>query len=72
MGKLIQSDFLFARPSFASGVGSSLDLWGELPAYNESNTAAEADANAIYSDWVIVGQDISDAMQQCASECDAV
>jgi len=72
MGKLIHSDFLFARPSFASGVGSALDMWGQLHAdYNESGSPGEADANAIYSDWAIVGQDISDAMEECASECEA-
>jgi hypothetical protein len=70
MGK-IQTDFLFAQPSFASGVGSTLDLWGQMAEYNQSETPAEADANAIFADWAVVGQDISDAAEQCASECEA-
>jgi hypothetical protein len=71
MGTKVQSDFLFAKPSFASGAASTLDLWGQMAAYNTSETPAEADANAILSDWVIVGQDICDAAEHCASECDA-
>jgi hypothetical protein len=71
MGAKVQSDFLFARPSFASGVASTLDLWGQMPGYNISETVEEADANAIFADWAVVGQDIFDAAEQCASECDA-
>jgi hypothetical protein len=71
MGIKVQSDFLFARPSFTSGAASAIDLWGQLAAYNTSATPAEADANAIFSDWAIVGQDILDAAEKCASECDA-
>jgi hypothetical protein len=72
MLKKVQSDFLFASPSFASGIATTFDLWGQFTAYNTSATPAEADANAIFSDWAVVGQDISDAVEQCASECDAV
>jgi hypothetical protein len=68
MGIKIQSDFLFARPSFASGAASTLDLWGQMPEYNSSATPAEADANAIFADWAVVGQDISDAVDSLASE----
>lgn len=71
MLKKIQSDFLFARPSFASGVATTFDLWGQLTEYNTSATPVEADANAIFADWAVVGQDILDAAEQCASECDA-
>jgi hypothetical protein len=72
MGGKVQTDFLFARPSFASGAASTLDLWGLLADYNRSNTPTEADANAIFADWAVVGQDISDAMDELdATECDA-
>ncbi|MGC9292222.1 MAG: hypothetical protein ACP5EP_05800 [Acidobacteriaceae bacterium] len=64
----IQSDFLFAQPSFASGAARVFDLGGQFDAYNESATLAEADANAIAADWAIVGQDIYDAIQQHESE----
>ncbi len=71
MIKRVQSDFLYAQPSFASGTARVFDLWGQFDAYNESENSAEADAKAIASDWAIVGQDIIDAMQQHDSECAA-
>lgn len=64
----VQSDFLFAQPSFASGAARVFDLCGKFDAYNESATPAEADAIAIAADWAIVGQDIYDAIQQHESE----
>jgi hypothetical protein len=68
----VQTGFLFARPSFTAGAASTLDLWGQFAAYNRSETSAEADANAIFADWAVVGQDISDAMDGIqASERDA-
>jgi len=72
MLKGVQTDFLFAQPSFASGAARALDLWGQLDAYNESATTATADENAIAADWFVVGQDIFDALQQCASEGEKV
>ncbi|MHB1673640.1 MAG: hypothetical protein ACYCSP_05260 [Acidobacteriaceae bacterium] len=71
MMKKVQSDFLFAQPSFASGAARVFDLWGQFDAYNESATPAEADANAIAADWAVVGQDIFDAIQQYDSEHEA-
>lgn len=71
MENKIQSDFLFARPSFMSGAASTLDLWGQMPGYNSSGTPAEADADAIFADWAVVGQEIFDAVEQCESERDA-
>ncbi len=71
MIKRVQSDFLYAQPSFASGAARVFDLWGQFDAYSESESPAEADAEAIASDWAIIGQDIFDAMQQHDSECAA-
>jgi hypothetical protein len=71
MLKKVQSDFLFARPSFASGAASTIDLWGQLVDYNSCANPSEADANAILADWSVVGQDIFDATQLCASKQDA-
>ncbi|MHB1701680.1 MAG: hypothetical protein ACYCSN_16435 [Acidobacteriaceae bacterium] len=71
MLKRPQSDFLFAQPSFASGAARTFDLWGEFDSYNVSETAAEADANAIASDWLVVGQDIFDVIHQNDSESTA-
>jgi len=66
MVERVQSDFLFAQPSYLSGAGSVLDLWGTLTEYNSSSSAAEADAQALASDWCVIGQDIFDAMQEYA------
>ena len=68
MGKKVKTDFLFAQPSFASGAARILDLWGVLDDYNRSETPTEADAKAIAADWLVVGQDISDAIEQNESE----
>ena len=68
MEKKEKSDFLFAQPSFASGAARVLDLWGVLDDYNISSTTLDADGKAIAADWIIVGQDLSDAMEQHESE----
>ncbi|MGA2890763.1 MAG: hypothetical protein ABSE51_22280 [Terracidiphilus sp.] len=68
MGNKVKSDFLFAQPSFASGVARVFDLFGQFDEYNSSETAEEADARAIASDWIVIGQDIADAVEQNESE----
>ena len=67
----VQSDFLFARPSFGSGAARVLDLWGRFDGYNGSATGDEADWTAIASDWTAVGQDILKAIDQFESEIEA-
>ncbi len=59
--KDIETGFLFASPSFWSGVGRLFDLWGKLDDYNVSRSAEQADAAALYSDWRMVGQDLRDS-----------
>jgi hypothetical protein len=59
-----RSGFLFADPTFISGVARVLDLYGTFDAYNASSTEYEADYKALLSDWRMVGQDIVDAMKQ--------
>jgi len=65
MGELpqIRSNFLFAMPSWLSGVARLVDLWGVFDWYNMSRTPQEADARAMYADWAIVGQDLRDAIR---------
>jgi hypothetical protein len=63
MNRKVQSDFLFAQPSFASGAARLVDMWGQFDDYNRSDTPAQADAKAIAADWLIVGQDLSDAIE---------
>jgi hypothetical protein len=71
MIKNVKTDFLFAQPSFMSGAARTLDLWGGLDDYNSSETPFEADEKAIAADWLVVGQDISDAIRQNESESTA-
>ena len=71
MGNKVKSDFLFAQPSFASGAARVLDLFGQFDEYNRSETPEEADAKAIASDWIVVGQDLADAIEQSESEMQA-
>jgi hypothetical protein len=71
MGNRVKSDFLFAQPSFASGAARVFDLFGQFDEYNRSETTEEADAKAIASDWIVVGQDIVDAVEQNDSEMQA-
>jgi len=71
MGSKVKSDFLFAQPSFASGAVRVFDFFGQFDEYNRSDTPEEADAKAIASDWIVVGQDIADAIEQNDSEMQA-
>lgn len=71
MGNKVKSDFLFAQPSFASGAARVFDLFGQFDDYNRSETTEEADAKAIAADWIIVGQDLADAIDQNESEMQA-
>lgn len=59
-----RSDFLFAQPSFVSGVARLLDLYGLYDVYSSSSTEREADYKALLSDWRVVGQDILAAITQ--------
>lgn len=71
MGNKVKSDFLFAQPSFASGAARVFDLFGQFDEYNKSETPGEADAKAIASDWIVIGQDLADAIEQNKSEMKA-
>ncbi len=62
MHSKVKSDFLVAQPSFLSGMGRLFDWYGLYDAYNTSRTGGEADYKALLSDWLIVGQDIENAM----------
>ncbi len=57
------SDLLFAKMRLSEGVGSVIDLFGVLQEFNESETPQEADAKALWSDFMAVGVDIQDAVE---------
>lgn len=60
------SDFLFATPTFISGMGAVIDLGGTMARFNESTSPEEADYLAIANDWAMVGRDMRYAMNQFA------
>jgi hypothetical protein len=60
--------FLFSTPSFASGVARLLDFNGTFDVYNRSRTEEEADAHAMLSDWLTVGNDLSNAIASFSQE----
>ncbi|MBZ5526970.1 MAG: hypothetical protein LAN71_03580 [Acidobacteriia bacterium] len=64
MGRKVKSDFLIAQPSLFSGAARLFDFHGLYDEYNISQTEAQADAMATFSDWVLVGQDIREAVEQ--------
>jgi hypothetical protein len=64
----ICTDFLFAKPSFASGLGRAIDLCGHFDKYNSSGSESEADERAIRVDWLVVGKDMNDAFEQVKSK----
>jgi hypothetical protein len=64
MGRKVKSDFLVATSSLHSGAARLFDFYGLYDAYNTSPDDAQADAMAAFSDWLVVGHDIEDAMQQ--------
>ena len=55
------SSFLFPQPSFSTGAGRCLDLFGELDFYNQSPDGQTADFLALYGDWLAVGEDLEHA-----------
>lgn len=58
----LQSDFLFARPSFIEGVARIVAFSGSLNTYNASRTPEEADMRALQKDWKAVGHDLKVAL----------
>lgn len=72
MNKKVETDFLFAQPSFASGAARVLDILGTFDDYNQSETPEEADGKAIAADWLMVGQDICAAIEHQEKELEEV
>lgn len=58
------TDYLFARPSFLSGMARALDMGGTFDAYNISATPEEADAIALYNDFKTIGDDLRQAIKE--------
>lgn len=60
--------YLYAVPSFWSGVARTFDLFGTTDEYNQSESPAEANAAALDSDWAMVNDAILKAAQQFAAD----
>ncbi len=60
----MHSDFLFAQPSWLSGVGRVVDLCGCFDDFNDSPSPYIADERAMYSDWRMIGDDLVQAIEQ--------
>ncbi|MCY4537232.1 MAG: hypothetical protein OXE52_03280 [Chloroflexi bacterium] len=55
---------LFPTPTFWTGIGSLIDVCGLLNMANYAETDEQADADALRSDWLAVGDDIAAAIGQ--------
>lgn len=64
----LESDYLFARPSFIEGGARLVDVSGSLNTYNYSHNGAEADARAICQDWTAIGHDVHAVLEQVRLE----
>ncbi len=56
--------FLYATPTVTEGAARIIDLGGTFTRYNNSASAEAADERALRSDWMTVGQDIRQALEQ--------
>lgn len=63
MGSYSRSHYLFGKSSALFGAARILDLGGTFNSYNTSRTPQEADARAIFGDWLTVGGDLRTAAE---------
>ena len=66
------SFYLFSHPSFKEGVGRIWDFSQCLNTYSSSETEDEADARAIFVDWVMVGKDMKQAVKNFENESEPI
>lgn len=66
--RYMRATYLFARPSFLTGIARLIDPFGILNTYNTSSSDWSADFKALYSDWKAVGEDLEFALQKYAEE----
>ncbi|MDX1950615.1 MAG: hypothetical protein SFY81_00435 [Verrucomicrobiota bacterium] len=64
MNDRFKTDFLCTSSSFLAGFGSVISLDGDLYHYN---TSENPDEIAVSQDWLMVGQDIEDALNKGVS-----
>ena len=66
----IFTTFLFPDSTILSGAGTSINLAGNFYDYSGSESDMEADIRAMRNDFGMVGQDINDARENFAVECE--
>ncbi|MEX0675588.1 MAG: hypothetical protein WD063_00835 [Pirellulales bacterium] len=57
------STILFARPSYAEGAARILDFANTLTDYNQSLSPEDADAAALWADWMAIRGDAIRSLQ---------
>jgi hypothetical protein len=60
----MDTNFLFVRPSFLSGIAKLFDFAGSLKEYNTSPSPQIADSLAFLSDWKALGSDFFDVIDR--------
>lgn len=63
-----RTDYLFAMPSFISGMASVFDLWGSFEHVNFSRSDAESDTRALRCDARMIAQDASVAFGRVSEQ----
>ena len=56
--------YLLSKPDFLSGLASVLNISGHLPRMYRGRDPYQADFEAIYGDWLMIGQDIENVMRR--------
>ena len=62
------STYLVSKSSALIGIGHIFDFSGSYQEYNTSDTDVEADAKAIFLDWLAVGDDLKYALNKFENE----
>jgi hypothetical protein len=52
------------KPSFFGGFGSIFDLTDPRNKFNSSKTDSEADCESIHADWVAIGMDMKEVVNE--------
>jgi len=60
--KIYKTDHLFSSSGFLEGIGSVIAIGGNYHSFNTSKTPHQADADALKSDWGVVGNDLRKAI----------
>lgn len=60
--KKLRTNRLFPRTGFLTGMGSVLNISGSYFDFKYSKSADDADAEAIASDWNMIGKDIQQVL----------